>query len=148
MDKDFEKRFADFRHATTNLGKAKAYVDYVLSYQEEHNEERILAAERFLRDLENPAYELDEDIVDFAVHFIENSIVHQQGDDMFAMSIRNKPLILQPWQHFTVVNLFGFYHAGTNERRFKEALIMLARKNGKTSFIRFWMPIVVQNAIS
>nr|DAX90173.1 MAG TPA: Large Terminase [Caudoviricetes sp.] len=134
MDKDFEKRFADFRHATTNLGKANAYVDYVLSYQEEHNEERILAAERFLRDLENPAYELDEDIVDFAVHFIENSIVHQQGDDMFAMSIRNKPLILQPWQHFTVVNLFGFYHAGTNERRFKEALIMLARKNGKTSF--------------
>ena len=70
MDKDFEKRFADFRHATTNLGKAKAYVDYVLSYQEEHNEERILAAERFLRDLENPAYELDEDIVDFAIHFI------------------------------------------------------------------------------
>ena len=134
MDKDFEKRFADFRHATTNLGKANAYVDYVLSYQEEHNEERILAAERFLRDLENPAYELDEDIVDFAVHFIENSIVHQQGDDMFAMSIRNKPLILQPWQHFTVVNLFGFYHAGTNERRFKEALIMMARKNGKTSF--------------
>ncbi|HFR3158825.1 terminase large subunit domain-containing protein [Streptococcus suis] len=134
MDKDFEKRFADFRHATTNLGKAKAYVDYVLSYQEEHNEERILAVERFLRDLENPAYELDEDIVDFAVHFIENSIVHQQGDDMYAMSIRNKPLILQPWQHFTVVNLFGFYHAGTNERRFKEALIMLARKNGKTSF--------------
>ena len=36
---------------------------------------------------------------------------------MFAMSIRNKPLILQPWQHFTVVNLFGFYHAGTNERK-------------------------------
>ena len=134
MDKDFEKRFADFRHATTNLGKTKAYVDYVLNYQEEHNEERILAAERFLRDLENPAYELDEDIVDFAVHFIENSIVHQQGDDMFAMSIRNKPLILQPWQHFTVVNLFGFYHAGTNERRFKDALIMLARKNGKISF--------------
>ena len=46
MDKDFEKRFAGFRHATTNLGKAKAYVDYVQSYQEEHNEERILAAER------------------------------------------------------------------------------------------------------
>ena len=80
MDKEFDKRFADFRHATTNLGKAKAYVDYVLSYQAEHNEERILAAERFLRDLENPAYELDEDIVDFVVHFIENSIVHQQGD--------------------------------------------------------------------
>ena len=72
--------------------------------------------------------------MDFVIHFIEKVIVHQQGDDMFAVSIRNKPLLLQPWQHFVVVNLFGFYYKGTNERRFKEALIMLARKNGKTSF--------------
>lgn len=117
-----------------NLDKAKEYAQHVLTYQEEHCEENILAAERFFRDLENPAFEMDEDMVDFVIHFIENVIVHQQGDDMFAVSIRNKPLLLQPWQHFVVVNLFGFYYKGTNERRFKEALIMLARKNGKTSF--------------
>ena len=117
-----------------NLDKAKEYAQHVLTHQEEHCEENILAAERFFRDLENPAFELDKDMVDFVIHFIENVIVHQQGDDMFAVSIRNKPLLLQPWQHFVVVNLFGFYYKGTNERRFKEALIMLARKNGKTSF--------------
>lgn len=117
-----------------NLDKAKEYAQHVLTHQEEHCEENILAAERFFRDLENPTFEMDEDMVDFVIHFIENVIVHQQGDDMFAMSIRNKPLLLQPWQHFVVVNLFGFYYKGTNERRFKEALIMLARKNGKTSF--------------
>ncbi|WP_112445574.1 terminase large subunit [Streptococcus sp. 596553] len=117
-----------------NLDKAKEYAQHVLTHQEEHCEENILAAERFLRDLENPAFDMDEDMVDFVIHFIENVIVHQQGDDMFAVSIRNKPLLLQPWQHFVVVNLFGFYYKGTNERRFKEALIMLARKNGKTSF--------------
>ncbi len=117
-----------------NLDKAKEYAQHVLTHQEEHCEENILAAERFLRDLENPEFEMDEDMVDFVIHFIENVIVHQQGDDMFAVSIRNKPLLLQPWQHFVVVNLFGFYYKGTNERRFKEALIMLARKNGKTSF--------------
>ncbi|HEU4064533.1 TPA: terminase large subunit [Streptococcus pneumoniae] len=117
-----------------NLDKAKEYAQHVLTHQEEHCEENILAAERFFRDLENPAFEMDEDMVDFVIHFIENVVVHQQGDDMFAVSIRNKPLILQPWQHFVVVNLFGFYYKGTNERRFKEALIMLARKNGKTSF--------------
>ncbi|MBZ4251940.1 terminase large subunit, partial [Streptococcus pneumoniae] len=33
-----------------------------------------------------------------------------------------------------VVNRFGFYYKGTNERRFKESLIMLARNNGNTSF--------------
>lgn len=118
----------------SNLDKAKEYAQHVLTHQEEHCEENILAAERFFRDLENPAFEMDEDMVDFVIHFIENVIVHQQGDDMFAVSIRNKPLLLQPWQHFVVVNLFGFYYKGTNERRFKEALIMLARKNGKTSF--------------
>lgn len=117
-----------------NLQRAKDYVQHVLTHQEEHCEENILAAERFLRDLDNPAFDMDEDMVDFVVHFIENSIVNQQGDDMFAVSIRNKPLLLQPWQVFVVVNLFGFYYKGTNERRFKEALIMLARKNGKTSF--------------
>lgn len=117
-----------------NLDKAKGYAQHVLTHREEHCEENILAAERFFRDLENPAFEMDEDMVDFVIHFIENVIVHQQGDDMFAVSIRNKPLLLQPWQHFVVVNLFGFYYTGTNERRFKEALIMLARKNGKTSF--------------
>ena len=117
-----------------NLDKAKEYAQHVLTHQEEHCEENILAAERFFRDLENPAFEMDEDMVDFVIHFIENVIVHQQGDDMFAVSIRNKPLLLQPWQHFVVVNLFGFYYKGSNERRFKEALIMLARKNGKTSF--------------
>lgn len=117
-----------------NLDKAKEYAQHVLTHQEEHCKENILAAERFFRDLENPAFEMDVDMVDFVIHFIENVIVHQQGDDMFAVSIRNKPLLLQPWQHFVVVNLFGFYYKGTNERRFKEALIMLARKNGKTSF--------------
>ena len=117
-----------------NLDKAKEYAQHVLTHQEEHCEENILAAERFFRDLENPAFEMDEEMVDFVIHFIENVIVHQQGDDMFAVSIRNKPLLLQPWQHFVVVNLFGFYYKGSNERRFKEALIMLARKNGKTSF--------------
>lgn len=117
-----------------NLDKDKKYAQHVLTHREEHCEENILAAERFFRDLENPTFEMDEDMVDFVIHFIENVIVHQQGDDMFAVSIRNKPLLLQPWQHFVVVNLFGFYYKGTNERRFKEALIMLARKNGKTSF--------------
>ena len=117
-----------------NLDKAKEYAQYVLSHKDEHCEENILAVERFIRDLDNPEFDMDKEIVDFVVHFIENTIVNQQGDDMFAVSIRNKPLLLQPWQRFVVVNLFGFYYKGTNERRFKEALIMLARKNGKTSF--------------
>ena len=61
-----------------NLDKAKEYAQHVISHREEHCEENILAAERFIRDLDNPEFEMDEDIVDFVVHFIENTIVHQQ----------------------------------------------------------------------
>ncbi|MCQ9211649.1 MULTISPECIES: terminase large subunit [unclassified Streptococcus] len=117
-----------------NLTRAKKYAERVINGDIVACKETILAARRFFKDLENPAYELDLDMVDFAVDFIENAIVHQQGDDKFGISIRDKPLVLQDWQQFVVLNLFGFYYAGTGIRRFKEALIMLARKNGKTAF--------------
>lgn len=117
-----------------NLTRAKSYAQRVIAGDIVACRETILASERFLRDLENPAYELDLAMVDFVVDFIEHAIVHQQGDDEFGVSIRDKPLILQDWQQFVVLNLFGFYYAGTGVRRFKEALIMLARKNGKTAF--------------
>jgi phage terminase large subunit-like protein len=42
---------------------------------------------------------------------------------------------LEPWQKFIVYNLLGFYHKGTELRRFKEAFIMIPRKNGKTPFV-------------
>lgn len=118
----------------TNLERAKGYAFDVISGAIVACEETRLACQRFIRDLDNPDYYIDTDVVDFVVEFIQTCIVHQQGDDKFGVSIREKPLILQDWQHFIVLNLFGFYHVGTGVRRFKEALIMLARKNGKTAF--------------
>ncbi len=57
-----------------NVDKAKEYAQHVLDHQEEHCEENILAASRFLRDLDNPEFEMDEDMVDFVVHFIETQL--------------------------------------------------------------------------
>ena len=51
-----------------NVDKAKKYAQHVLDHQEEHCEENILAASRFLRDLDNPEFEMDEEMVDFVVH--------------------------------------------------------------------------------
>lgn len=44
-------------------------------------------------------------------------------------------LVLQPWQHFIIGSLFGWVHKDTGIRRFKEALIFVGRKNGKTTLI-------------
>lgn len=97
-------------------------------------EEKILEAKRFLRDIENPRFYLNEEIINISVNFIEKVVVHYQGESVKAVSLRNKPMKLQEWQIFVVVNLMGFYKTGTIETRFKESLVFIPRKQGKTAF--------------
>lgn len=97
-------------------------------------EEKILEAKRFLRDIENPKFYLNEEIINISVNFIEKVVVHYQGESVKAVSLRNKPVQLQEWQIFVVVNLMGFYKTGTIETRFKESLVFIPRKQGKTAF--------------
>ncbi|MEK3718859.1 terminase large subunit [Paenibacillus sp. FSL R7-0333] len=44
-------------------------------------------------------------------------------------------LELQPWQHFIVGSLYGWVHKNTGLRRFREGLIFMGRKNGKTALV-------------
>lgn len=97
--------------------------------------ETIQMCERFLKDLENPDYDFNPKDAEFVIGIIEKTFVHQKGEDMEGRPLRGRPFLLQPWQKFVVYNLLGFFHKGTRLRRFKEAFIMLARKNGKTPFM-------------
>lgn len=97
--------------------------------------EIILACDRFLKDLERSDLKLDSRDPDFVVGIIEKLMVHRQGEDIKGRPLMNSPVILQPWQIFIVYNLCGWRWKKKNERRFKEALIFIPRKNGKTMFI-------------
>lgn len=97
--------------------------------------ETIQMGGRFLRDLENPAYDFSPRDPEFVINLIERTLVHQKGQDMQGRPLRGQPFLLEPWEKFIVYNLLGFKHVGTGLRRFKEAFIMIARKNGKTPFI-------------
>lgn len=97
--------------------------------------EIISACKRFLNDLERPDLELREKFPDLAINIMETTLVHAQGEDLEGNPLLGKPFILQPWQVFIIYNLLGFYYKGTQERRYKEAFIEVARKNGKTSMI-------------
>ena len=120
---------------------AKSYKDTAIEYAKAAagdlvcGEEVKAAARRFLADLERPDLELKTTAADFVIGIIEKLMVHKQGEDLEGHPLTNTPLILQAWQIFIVYNLLGFYFAGTNERRFKEAFIFVPRKNGKTLFI-------------
>ena len=113
---------------------ALAYAEGILDGSIVANLERKQCAERFLRDLENPAYEIQPTGPEFCIGIIEKTLCHQQGEALDGTPMRGKPFLLQPFHIFIIYNVMGFFHAGTNMVRFHEALIFIPRKNVKTSF--------------
>ena len=99
------------------------------------NHYRILAVERFFRDLENDRYDFVPDDADFCINIIESTLCHAQGEAIDGTPMRGKPFLLEPFQKFIVYNLLGFKMKGTDILRFHEALIFLPRKNSKTSLV-------------
>ena len=117
-----------------NFGAVRQYVDDILSGRKIACPELVQGCERYRRDLDNPAYEFRPADAEFVIRIIEKTFVHQQGERLDGTPLRGKPFLLEPFHKFIVYNLLGFYKARTKERRFKEALIFIPRKNIKTSF--------------
>lgn len=125
------------------MGKSKSYKDIVdryvadvLSGEEKRAGKEIVAAcRRYREDLKRDDLELRTRDPDVAINIIQQTLVHAQGEDLEGRPLLGRPFLLEPFQIFIVYNLLGFWYKGTNNRRFKESFIELARKNGKTSFV-------------
>ena len=88
----------------------------------------IKECERHLKYLKgHEKWIFDEELSHRPIRFIEKFCKPSKGT--------NNQLILQPWQHFIIGSLFGWGHKETKLRRFKEALVFVGRKNGKTTTI-------------
>lgn len=126
---------------------ALQYADDVLSGKEDRAGAEIVAAcRRFKEDLKRDDLELRTRDPDIAINIIQTMLVHQKGEDMEGHPLMGRPFLLEPFEVFIVYNLLGFYYKGTNNRRFKEAFLEWARKNGKTSFIAAlaWAVAIIQ----
>ena len=108
------------------------YAKSVVSGKKIAGQQVIEACSRFLADLERDDLELRTHEPDAVIGLIETLMVHKQGEDISGKPLAGTPLLLQPWQIFVIYDLIGFYWKGTDERRFKEAFIMVPRKSGKT----------------
>lgn len=122
--------------------KKKKYKDIAIKYAKDCVNGKIVigkdvvnACQRFLNDLERDDLEFRTKEADAAVSIMEGLFVHRKGEALDGTPLLGQPFILQPFQIFITYNLLGFYYKGTQERRFKEAFIMLGRKNGKTSYV-------------
>ena len=87
-----------------------------------------LACQRHRRDLKHAhkrGFHFDVEKATRAIRFLQTL---RQSEGEWA----NRPLVLAPWQHFLIWCLWGWRRAdGT--RRFRTALVLVARKNGKST---------------
>ena len=114
--------------------KALAYCDDVLSGKIPACRQVKQAVQRHLDDLDkiesDPSYPYTYDI-DKAerVCLFSEKLPHVKG--RWAAQ-KDNHLRLEPWQAFFLTCLFGWIEKETGFRRFREALLMLPRKNGKS----------------
>lgn len=118
-----------------NYGAVMEYAKSIVEGRKIACKETIEAAKRFLKDLQNPEYDFNPKNAEFVIQIIEKTFFHQKGQDMEGRPLRGRPFLLEPWQKFIIYNLLGFFHKGTILRKYKEAFIMVPRKNGKTPLI-------------
>lgn len=117
-----------------NLDIVMEYANSIIDGSRIANKYRKKGCQRFLNDLKNPDYEFKPKDAESVISFIEGTFVHMQGEMLDGTPLRGKPFLLEPFHKFIIYNLLGFYHKGTQIRRFKEAFIFLPRKNIKTSW--------------
>lgn len=105
------------------------YAEQVIKGNIEANEYVIKEAQRHINFLnrDDHEWEFDEELAHRPIRFIEKFCKPTKGN--------YDQLIMQGWQHFILGSLYGWVHKESRLRRFKEGLIFVARKNGKSTFV-------------
>ena len=111
-------------------------MSFLLSYIDEIESGRIIAGEELKSvlkglkdDLNNPRYIYDEKPGQIRIEFIERFCKHTKSP------FNGQPFILELWEKALLECAYGFKMADTGLRRFNEAILLIARKNGKTTFV-------------
>ena len=121
-------------HAADYMAQVDGYVSGVLSGEINACIEIRQACQRYMDDLGSGKWEFRPEPANEIIAIIETTICHQKGQFLDATPLRGTPFYLLPYHKFIVYNVMGFYIPGTQERRFKEALDFIPRKNIKTTF--------------
>ena len=76
---------------------------------------------------EKSEWEYDPDKANHAITFIEKYCKHSKG------KLGGKPFILELWQKAKVAATFGFVHKLDGTRKYQRVVLIVARKNGKST---------------
>ncbi len=85
--------------------------------------------DQLIVDLDNPKYVFNVHDGDIRIKFIETFCKHTKSP------FNGKPFLLELWEKALLQTAYGFKEVETGLRRFNEVVLLIARKNGKTTFI-------------
>lgn len=87
-----------------------------------------LLYERIVQGLEEGEYTLDSDKAESVIEWIQEHCFHTEGP------LAPQPIKLELWQKAFISCLYGICEPGTGKPQFREAVLVIGRKNGKTLF--------------
>ena len=111
-------------------------MNYLLEYIKEIDKGNILVGQdlrvqldKLVADLDNPKFIFDEEPGQLRIDFIEKFCKHTKSP------FNGMPFILELWEKAFLQTAYGFKYASSGLRRFNEVILLIARKNGKTTFV-------------
>ncbi len=111
-------------------------MNYLIEYYQKVMSNEILAGEelkstlrKLMDDMVNPRYDFDEKPGNMRIDFIETFCKHTKSP------FNGQPFILELWEKAIIQTAYGFKLKESGLRRFNEVILLIARKNGKTTFI-------------
>jgi phage terminase large subunit-like protein len=119
---------------TDNIkARVNKYINDVINNRIVVGELVRLTVERHLRDLEQcpgNGFKFDEKEAKRSITFFETFLHHGKGSKFAGNKFE-----LSPWQCFVNWCVYGWKNAGDGSRRFQEAYLEVAKKNGKTTWM-------------
>ena len=111
-------------------------MNYLIEYYNEIENGNIIvgaelqtALDQLILDLENPMYYFDEKPGNLRINFIETFCKHTKSP------FNGMRFELELWEKAILQTAYGFKMTKTGLRRFNEVILLIARKNGKTTFV-------------
>src|SRR5574344_1608171 len=111
-------------------------MNYLVKYYEEIKSGNIIVGQELKKildglilDLDNPKFIFDELPGEIRINFIEKFCKHTKSP------FNGQPFLLELWEKAVLQVAYGFKYKDTGLRRFNEVILLIARKNGKTTFI-------------
>lgn len=111
-------------------------MNYLLDYYNQIEKGEVIVGKELkgvldglIKDLDNPKYVFDEVPGQIRIDFIERFCKHTKSP------FNGQPFILEDWEKAFIQTAYGFKYADSGLRRFNECILLIARKNGKTTFV-------------